>query len=112
MEKKTLSINKNYQVVSNREIITSPKTPKSNRVIPIPDKLCECLDLYMGLSYGLKPTDRLFPYRKEFLYKALNKGCKKSGVKKIRIHDIRHPDVKQATKNYGRFIRKLRSDDR
>ena len=90
LEKKTLSVNKNYQVVSNREIITSPKTPKSNRVIPIPDKLCECLDLYMGLSYGLKPTDRLFPYRKEFLYKALNKGCKKSGVKKIRIHDIRH----------------------
>ena len=73
-----------------KEMITSPKTPKSNRVIPIPDKLCECLDLYMGLCCGLKPSDRLFPYRKEFLYRALNKGCKKSGVKKVRIHDIRH----------------------
>ena len=44
----------------------------------------------MGLCYGLKPSDRLFPYRKEFLYRELNKGCKKSGVKKVRIHDIRH----------------------
>ena len=90
LEKKTLTVSKNYQVVGDKEMITSPKTPKSNRVIPIPDKLCECLDLYMGLCYGLKPSDRLFPYRKEFLYRELNKGCKKSGVKKVRIHDIRH----------------------
>ena len=90
LEKKTLTVSKNYQVVGNKEMITSPKTPKSNRVIPIPDKLCECLDLYMGLCCGLKSSDRLFPYRKEFLYRALNKGCKKSGVKKVRIHDIRH----------------------
>ncbi|MBR0219466.1 MAG: tyrosine-type recombinase/integrase [Clostridia bacterium] len=24
------------------------------------------------------------------MYRELNKGCKKSGVKKVRIHDIRH----------------------
>ena len=90
LEKKTLTVNKNYQVVGDKEMITSPKTPKSNRTIPIPDKLAECLDLYMGLCYGLKPTDRLFPYRKEYLYRILKKGCEKSGVKKIRVHDIRH----------------------
>ena len=90
LEKKTLTVSKNYQVVGGKEMITSPKTPKSNRTIPIPDKLAECLDFYMGLCYGLKPTDRIFPYKKKFLYTALEKGCKKSGVKKIRVHDIRH----------------------
>ena len=73
LEKKTLTVSKNYQVA-----------------IPIPDKLAECLDFYMGLCYDLKPTDRIFPYKKKFLYTALEKGCKKSGVKKIRVHDIRH----------------------
>lgn len=44
----------------------------------------------MGLCYGLKPDDRIFPYRKEFLHKIMNEGCKRSGVKKIRVHDTRH----------------------
>ncbi len=90
LEKKTLSVNKNYQVVGDKELITSPKTPKSIRVVPIPDKLAECLDEYMGLCYGLKPTDRIFPYKKEYLYRVLKKGCEKAGVKKIRVHDVRH----------------------
>lgn len=90
LKNKTLSITKNYQYVSGKELITTPKTPKSIRTIPIPDKLCECLDEYMGLCYDLKPTDRIFPYKKEFLYKAMKKGCAVSGVKRIRVHDLRH----------------------
>lgn len=71
-------------------MITTPKTPKSNRTISIPDKLVKCLDLYMGLCYGLKKDDRIFPYKKEFLYKIMDEGCRRSGVKKIRVHDTRH----------------------
>ena len=90
LEKKMLTVNKNYQYLNGKEIITTPKTQKSIRTISMPDKLCECLEEYMGLCYGLKKDDRIFPYKKEFLYKIMEEGCRRSGVKKIRVHDTRH----------------------
>ncbi len=87
---KTVTINKSYQRLNNEDIITSPKTPKSNRVIPIPDGLCACLKEYMSHCYELQPGDRLFPYTKFYLYHEMERGCKLSGVKRIRVHDIHH----------------------
>ena len=89
-EKKTLTVNKSYQRLGKEDIITTPKTPKSNRTIPIPDGLCNCLQEYMSHCYGLQKDDRLFPYTKSFLYHEMEYGCKASGVKRIRVHDIRH----------------------
>ena len=37
-----------------------------------------------------EPSDRLFEYTKHYLQSEMDRGCKKSGVKKIRVHDIRH----------------------
>ena len=85
-EKKTLTVNKSYQRLGKEDIITTPKTPKSIRTIPIPDGLCNCLQEYNGLQ----KDDRLFPYTKSFLYHEMEYGCKASGVKRIRVHDIRH----------------------
>ena len=45
---------------------------------------------YGGMLYDYKPTDRLFPTQKSFLTREMVRGCKLSGVKKIRIHDLRH----------------------
>ena len=98
-EKKTLTVNKSYQRLGKEDIITTPKTPKSIRTIPIPDGLCNCLQEYMSHCYGLQKDDRLFPYTKSFLYHEMEYGCKASGVKRIRVHDIRHPYVKPTTKN-------------
>ena len=89
-EKKTLTVNKSYQRLGREDIITTPKTPKSIRTIPIPDGLCTCLQEYMSHCYGLQKDDRLFPYTKSFLYHEMEYGCKASGVKRIRVHDIRH----------------------
>ena len=89
-EKKTLTVNKSYQRLGREDIITTPKTPKSNRTLPIPDGLCTCLQEYMSHCYGLQKDDRLFPYTKSFLYHEMEYGCKASGVKRIRVHDIRH----------------------
>lgn len=88
--KKTLTVNKSYQRLGREDIVTTPKTPKSNRTIPIPDGLCTCLQEYMSHCYGLQKDDRLFPYTKSFLYHEMEYGCKASGVKRIRVHDIRH----------------------
>ena len=89
-EKATITINKSYQRLNGRDIISSAKTPKSNRVVTIPAILCDCLKEYMSHCYGLEDEDRLFPYNKSFLYREMEYGCKASGVKKIRVHDIRH----------------------
>lgn len=89
-EKGTLRINKSYQRLKGKDMITTPKTPKSNRVVTIPPVLCDCLKEYKAQCFGMQENDRLFPYTKSYLYREMVDGCKKSGVKKIRIHDIRH----------------------
>ena len=38
----------------------------------------------------LAPDERLFPITKSFLSHEMERGCKKTGVKRIRIHNIRH----------------------
>ena len=89
-KKKTLTVNKSYQRLGREDSITTPKTPKSIRTIPIPDGLCHCLQEYMSHCCGLQKDDRLFPCTKSFLYHEMEYGCKASGVKRIRVHDIRH----------------------
>lgn len=90
LDKSTIRINKSYQRLNKEDVITTPKTARSNRVITIPAGLYDCLRSYMAKCYGLQPNDRLFPYTKHFLAHEMNWGCEKSGVKRIRVHDIRH----------------------
>lgn len=101
--KRTLRINKSYQRINGRDIITEPKTPKSNRVIKIPSFLCDEMQDYIGMLYGAEKDTRLFPISKTALYRAMKTGCEKAEVKKIRIHDLRHPYVKPKTKKYESF---------
>lgn len=89
-EEKTLNINKSYQRIKGRDIITEPKTEKSKRVVALPDFLTEDLKEYVEKMYGLKDTDRLFPFTKSYLEHEMIRGVKLSGVKKIRLHDLRH----------------------
>lgn len=93
-EKGTLSISKSYQRLKGRDVITEPKTPKSNRIIKMPDFLIEEIQEYINLLYEAEPNDRLFEVTKSYLYNEMKRGTKASGVKRIRIHDLRHPYVK------------------
>ena len=92
-QKETVTINKSYQRLKGRDVITDPKTPKSNRVIQMPSFLCQEIQDHIKSLYGVQPTDRIFPVTKSFLYKEMERGCKLSGVKKIRIHDLRHSHI-------------------
>lgn len=89
----TVTINKSYQRLKSRDVITSPKTKKSNRVVKMPQFLSEEMEDCMKLYYSLKPTDRLFPVTKHYLSHEMDRGCKVAGVKRIRIHDLRHSHV-------------------
>lgn len=100
-EKKTLRINKSYQRLQGKDVITTPKTKKSNRVIQMPDFLCDEMQDYFKQLYGLESDSRIFPLTKHTLKRGMEFGCKASGVKIIRIHDLRHPYVKHTTKIFS-----------
>lgn len=90
LDNKTISINRTYQRIGGKDVFTSPKTRKSKRKIPIPDFLCQELSDYIQSRYMLDADERLFPVTKSYLSHEMIRGCKNTGVKKIRIHDIRH----------------------
>lgn len=84
----TLDINKSLQRIKRQDVITPPKTPKSIRNIIIPDFVMNEVKDYIASIYDLGETDRVFPFTKSYINNAMERACKKSGVKKIRIHDI------------------------
>ena len=90
LDNKTISINRTYQRIEGKDVFTSPKTRKSKRKIPIPDFLCQELSDYIQSRYMLDADEMLFPVTKSYLSHEMIRGCKNTGVKKIRIHDIRH----------------------
>lgn len=89
----TVNINKSYQRINKKDVITEPKTPKSNRIIKMPEFLSNEIQDYLSSIYGIKSTDRLFPVTKSYLHHEMDRGSKLSGVKRIRIHDLRHSHV-------------------
>lgn len=90
LEKRTISITKSYQRLGKKDVITPPKTSKSKRVITIPEFLVADIKDYMDSLYDLQEDDRLFPITKYYLEHEMQRGIKESGVKRIRVHDLRH----------------------
>ena len=97
--KSEVSINKTITTKLKGQLytISSPKTKKSNRVLPIPKKLLESLKTMknnaMKKKY-FKETWFVFgdelPFRETTIQVRKNKYCRLAGVKQIRIHDFRH----------------------
>ena len=93
LETRKLNINKSYQRLERKDYITSPKTEKSNRVIELPEFLCRELEDYLGMLYKPDSSTRLFTFSKSYLHHEMDRGAKEAGVKRIRIHDLRHSHV-------------------
>ena len=92
-ERGTVSINKSYQRINKQDVITTPKTPKSIRVIQMPKFLCDEMQDYFKMFYSLDSDSRIFPISKNYLHREMARGSKATGVKRIRIHDLRHSHV-------------------
>lgn len=92
-EKNTVSITKSYQRLNGKDLITSPKTEKSNRVIAMPQFLADEMQDYLRMLYDVGDNDRMFLITKNYLHREMDRGAKEADVKRIRIHDIRHSHV-------------------
>lgn len=89
-EAQTIRVCKSYQRFDKRDVITTPKTPKSNRNISIPNFLVEDLKEYTEKLYGIMADGRIFQCTKSYLTAEMTRGIKNSGGKRIRVHDLRH----------------------
>ena len=92
-EKQSVTISKSYQRIKGRDVITDPKTPKSNRVIQMPAFLCDEIQDYIKSLFAVEPRDRIFTVTKSYLHREMDRGAKEAGVKRIRIHDLRHSHI-------------------
>lgn len=89
----TVRINKSYQRIQGQDAVTTPKTKKSNRIIQMPEFLCNEMQDYLKQLYGAESDSRIFPITKHYLKHEMQRGCKATGVKVIRIHDLRHSHI-------------------
>ncbi len=92
-KKGTVTINKSYQRLNRQDVITTPKTEKSNRIIKMPQFLTDEIQDYLRMLYDVGDNDRMFTVTKSYLHREMDRGAKEAGVKRIRIHDIRHSAV-------------------
>ena len=92
-DRNNVSITKSYQRIKGEDVITKPKTKKSVRVIKMPEMVAMEMQDFINSIYGIEPSDRIFVLSKSYLHHEMDRGVKASGVKRIRIHDLRHSHV-------------------
>ena len=92
-EKRTVSITKSYQRLNGQDLITTPKTEKSNRVIQMPQFLVDEIQDYLKQLYNIQSNNRMFTVTKSYLHHEMDRGAKEANIKRIRIHDLRHSHV-------------------
>ena len=91
-ERKIIHITKSFQRIKGEDIITPPKTEKGIRRVLMPDFYADKMWAYIK-SLQFNENDRVFPFTKSYLHHEMRRGCAASGVKRIRIHGIRHSHI-------------------
>lgn len=88
-----VSITKTYVRFNGKDVFNPPKTKKSVHTIVMSQFLADEVQDYLIAHPFIKPDDRLTNATKNFLTHEMERGCKQAGVKRIRIHDLRHSHV-------------------
>jgi integrase len=88
-----LHITKTYYRTDRRDIVTAPKTEQSIRTIDIPEFLKQEIEDYVDKLYELSDDARIFPIVAEAVQHMLKNHAVKAGIKRIRVHSLRHSHV-------------------
>lgn len=84
-----INIDKSYQRLNCKDVITEPKTKKSIRKITVISDVIKEIESHKKLFY--KPgDDRIFNCTKHKFEHAMINICNRNNLKRIRIHDLRH----------------------
>ena len=59
----------------------------------MPQFLAEEIQEYLNQLYGIGKNDRIFEITKSYLHHEMDRGSQEAGVKRIRIHDLRHSHI-------------------
>lgn len=86
----TISVTKTYQRINRKDVISSPKTASSVRIVSIPTFLRDELKEYIAMLYDPAPDQRIFNISKTTLTKNFHTLSDKAGLKRITIHGLRH----------------------
>ncbi len=85
-----ISITKTATQLHGETIINPPKTPRSNRTVAVPRFLLALIRDYTDRLMDYEPDEPMFYFTKHYLKRELDKGAAAAGVKRIRVHDLRH----------------------
>lgn len=92
-ERGLLMVRRSYSRIKGKDVIGTPKTRKSRRDVLMPDFLRDEMEDYLSTLPDLELEERIFTMTKHKLAAEMKRGCALTGVKRIRIHDIRHSHV-------------------
>ena len=87
--KLTLRVDENFQIVNGEKTLQKPNTTKSARIISIPKKLALEVQDYIS-KINCPKNDLIFTVSKSHLGNHMKKGAEQAGLKRIRVHDLRH----------------------
>ena len=90
LDKGIINIDKSYQRLQAKDVITSPKTPKSIRKIEIPKFLIQVLKDYIDTLYDVSDDTYIFMHHYVKLRDRLKKAQKKASLSEITVHSFRH----------------------
>lgn len=88
-----IHVSKTYYRIDGEDKITTPKTEQSNRTVDIPEFLKDEIRDYCNRLYKYPHDERLFLVGQEAVQHKFKRNIEKAGVKKIRVHDLRHSHV-------------------
>nr|DAE53227.1 MAG TPA: Integrase [Caudoviricetes sp.] len=88
-----INVDKSVQRIGGQDIVTSPKTDNSIRVVPMPLFVMQEAQGYVNRLYGIRRKDPIFHVSRDVLRDRIGKAAAAAGVKRIRLHDTRHSHV-------------------
>lgn len=92
-KEKALDIYETYHRENGQDLFGPTKTENSKRRVMMPDFVYNELVEYLNGTYGIEENDRIFYFSKTALNKEMDRLAQLSGVKRIRVHDLRHSHV-------------------
>lgn len=93
LEQGVITVNKTFQRVRRKDVVSTPKTPSSVRKVSMPAFLCDELQEYIAMLYEPQADQRIFMITKSTLTKNFHNIAREAGLKRITVHGLLHSHV-------------------